>query len=293
MKTHKIIVCFFLLFSFSSLGQISQANSSDLVAILKSYFSKTNSSSVFLKKDKSETSQASRSFLIKNDSLFIYTYDPLDAITNAPLYDTTVIYLPMISKLKLEKGKGSFGEKGLGLTFVPKVFLPVDSKKMGNKSYSAVELKDNNMSQIQGANVTQKLSGQAAGVYVGGSAAPGSTAMVRIRGIGSINANSPLYIVDDVPISQQNINSINPEDIEKVEVLKDASATALYGVRGANGVIVITTKKGNPSSSAEKELASLPETPITLWIWGKEVDAFQKDKVEKTIKTIAEQLANR
>lgn len=292
MKTNKIIVGFCLLFSLKAMGQVSQANSTDLVAILKTYFSKTNSSSVFLKKDNAESNQASRSFLLRNDSLFIYTYDPLDAISNAPLYDTSVIYLPTVSKLKLEKGKGSFGEKGLGLTFVPKVFLTVNSKKMGNKSYSAVELEDKNISQIQGANVTQKLSGQAAGVFVGGSAAPGSTAMVRIRGIGSINANSPLYIVDDVPISQQNINSINPEDIEKVEVLKDASATALYGVRGANGVIVITTKKGNPSS-AGKELASLPETPITLWIWGKEVDAFQKDKIDKTIKTIAEQLANR
>lgn len=289
MKPLKFFVCYFLLLSNASWAQNTGI---ELVNILINYFSKTNSSSVFLKKERSESIQASRSFSLKNDSLFIYTFDPLDAISNAPLHDTIVIYLPTVAKLKLEKGQGAFGEKGLGLTFVPKVFQSINSKKMGNKSYNNVELKENEMSQIQGANVTQKLSGQAAGVFVGGSATPGSTAMVRIRGIGSINSNSPLYIVDDVPISQQNINNINPEDIEKVEVLKDASATALYGVRGANGVIVITTKKGK-IADASKELAQLPETPITLWIWGKEVTAFQKAKMEKNIKSLTEQLSNR
>ena len=108
--------------------------------------------------------------------------------------------------------------------------------------------------------------------------------MVRIRGIGSINANSPLYIVDDVPISQSNINSINPEDIESVQVLKDASSTALYGVRGANGVVVIKTKKGNPSIKAD-ELNSIPKIPIVLWIWDEDVARFKKDKVQKLLKS--------
>lgn len=276
--------------------QLSIANSifsqnigPNLLNILSTHFSKTHSSSIFLNKGKPAL-QATRTFTLKGDSLFIYTFDPQDAISNAPLYDTLLVFLPTVAKIKIEKGNGSFGEKGLGLSFVPKVYQTVDSKKMGNKSHSDVMINEKDINQVQGANVTQKLAGQAAGVFVGGSPTPGTTAMVRIRGVGSINANSPLYIVDDVPISQQNINTINPEDIEKVEVLKDASATALYGVRGANGVIKITTKKGgvNPSSFAQ-----LPATPITLWIWGDEVKAFQKADVQKSLKELNLQLGNR
>lgn len=93
-------------------------------------------------------------------------------------------------------------------------------------------------------NLTQALEGKVAGVHVDiNSSAPGSGAKVRIRGIGSINSNvDPLYVVDGV-IGVDG-NSINPNDIASVEVLKDASSTAIYGARGANGVIMITTKRG-------------------------------------------------
>ncbi len=95
------------------------------------------------------------------------------------------------------------------------------------------------------ANVTKALDGQVAGVIsTSGSGQPGSGASVRIRGYGSINASSnPLYVVDGVPYDG-NINAINPNDIETLTVLKDASAGALYGARGANGVVMITTKRG-------------------------------------------------
>lgn len=93
-------------------------------------------------------------------------------------------------------------------------------------------------------NVSQALQGKIAGVEVSvNSNAPGAAAKVRVRGIGSINSNiDPLYVVDGV-IGVDG-NSINPNDIASLEVLKDASSTAIYGARGANGVIMITTKRG-------------------------------------------------
>ena len=94
-------------------------------------------------------------------------------------------------------------------------------------------------------NVSQALAGEAAGVQVyNTSGQPGSVSTIRIRGFGSINGSQdPLYIVDDAPFGG-SLNDINPNDIQSVTVLKDASATSLYGARGANGVVVISTKKG-------------------------------------------------
>ena len=94
-------------------------------------------------------------------------------------------------------------------------------------------------------NVTKGLEGQATGVLTtSGSGQPGESASIVIRGYGSINASSsPLYVVDGVPYDG-TLSSINPSDIESMTILKDASAGALYGARGANGVIMITTKQG-------------------------------------------------
>lgn len=94
-------------------------------------------------------------------------------------------------------------------------------------------------------NVTTALEGQATGVLTtSASGQPGSSASIRIRGYGSINASSdPLYVVDGIPYDG-SLSSINPSDIESMTILKDASAGALYGARGANGVVVITTKQG-------------------------------------------------
>jgi TonB-linked SusC/RagA family outer membrane protein len=92
-------------------------------------------------------------------------------------------------------------------------------------------------------NINSALVGRVAGVYgATNSGQPGSGAMIRIRGFGTVNNNSPLYVVDGQFL--YNIHNIHPNDIERIEVLKDASATAIYGSRGANGVIVITTRKG-------------------------------------------------
>ncbi|WP_417861014.1 SusC/RagA family TonB-linked outer membrane protein [Winogradskyella sediminis] len=100
------------------------------------------------------------------------------------------------------------------------------------------------------SNISQALKGEVAGVnVVTGSGAPGSDATIRIRGFGSVNGNrSPLYVVDGAPYNS-DISSINAADIESTTVLKDAAATSIYGSRGANGVILITTKQGKSGSS--------------------------------------------
>jgi len=95
-------------------------------------------------------------------------------------------------------------------------------------------------------NLNQALQGRAAGVQVtNNDGAPGGNTTILIRGIGSLasNGNGPLYIVDGYPI-EGGINNINPSDIGSLDILKDASATAIYGVRAANGVVIVTTKKG-------------------------------------------------
>lgn len=89
------------------------------------------------------------------------------------------------------------------------------------------------------------LKGMAAGVNVTSSSGqPGSKSMIRVRGIGTINNTEPLYIIDGMPTDQDGMESVNPNDIESIEVLKDAASGAIYGARAANGVILVTTKKG-------------------------------------------------
>jgi TonB-linked SusC/RagA family outer membrane protein len=96
------------------------------------------------------------------------------------------------------------------------------------------------------SSISRVLQGNIPGVQsVASAGQPGSDATIRIRGIGSINAsNSPLYVVDGVPYTG-SINAINPSDVQSISVLKDAAASSLYGSRGANGVIIITTKSGS------------------------------------------------
>ena len=89
------------------------------------------------------------------------------------------------------------------------------------------------------------LKGLAAGVNVTSSSGqPGSQSMIRVRGTGSINNTDPLYIIDGMPADQYGLEAVNPTDIESIEVLKDAASGAIYGARAANGVILVTTKKG-------------------------------------------------
>ena len=92
----------------------------------------------------------------------------------------------------------------------------------------------------------QTLTGQVAGLDVStNSGAPGSNSLIELRGTNSINGNTePLILLDGTPIDEDDFRALNPNEIERLDVLKDAGATAIYGNRGANGVILITTKRG-------------------------------------------------
>lgn len=96
---------------------------------------------------------------------------------------------------------------------------------------------------VPATNLGQALQGRVAGVQVGNENAPGGGVMVRIRGFGTINDNSPLYVIDGTP-TKGNLNTLNLNDIESMQILKDASAASIYGSRAGNGVVIITTKKG-------------------------------------------------
>ncbi len=94
-------------------------------------------------------------------------------------------------------------------------------------------------------NALQAMQGKVAGVDITSSERPGNIGTIRIRGERSVNAtNDPLFVVDNIPIITGGIEYLNPNDIESIDILKDASATAIYGSRGANGVVIVTTKQG-------------------------------------------------
>lgn len=106
------------------------------------------------------------------------------------------------------------------------------------------------IAKVQATNAVDALKGKAAGIQIyTASGQPGSTPTIRIRGVNSLNAgNDPLIVVDGSPFDG-SFNDINPADVENMSVLKDASSTALYGARGGNGVVIITTKKGKRGES--------------------------------------------
>jgi len=102
---------------------------------------------------------------------------------------------------------------------------------------------------IPAPNVGDAIQGRVAGVQVLTSGSPGTNPAIRIRGVGTIGNNDPLIVVDGMPLNG-GLNQVNMNDIESMQVLKDASATAIYGSRGANGVVIITTKKGKAGKSS-------------------------------------------
>lgn len=124
------------------------------------------------------------------------------------------------------------------------VAIGYGSLKKSDLTGAVAVVKADNLKKTPAASVDQALQGRAAGVTVNAnSGQPGASATVRIRGIGTVNDSNPIYVVDGVICS--DISFLSPSDIESTEILKDASSTAIYGSRGANGVILITTKKGD------------------------------------------------
>ena len=119
-------------------------------------------------------------------------------------------------------------------------------QKIGNIVGSVTTVSSDEIASRPSANVGDALQGKVAGLQIfNTSGEPQSSVSVRLRGESSLNlSTAPLYILDGVPVSSSVFNSINPQDIENISVLKDASSTAIYGSRAANGVIFISTKKG-------------------------------------------------
>lgn len=233
------------------------SQSTEPVQLLKTYFSSAN-----------------QQIEIKNDTMRVFWWEPASQQNPIEFRDTSIIAIRQIAKVNLIKGRNALGERGIGIQISP--FNPTDLEIIAsNENIDAKQL-----SQINAASIQQKLQGQAAGVQIGNDNSPGGGSMVRIHGIGSINANSPLYVVDGVPL-QGNINSINPNDVESVQVLKDPSQTAMYGVRGANGVILIKTLQHKENAI---KLPPLTLLPLTIWSWGSKSKLMHKKREEELIK---------
>src|SRR5690606_3035734 len=149
---------------------------------------------------------------------------------------------------------------------------------------SASVVKGGDIKDIPATSFESALVGKAPGVSITqGSATVGSTTSIQIRGIGSMNASTePLYVIDGVPVSSGNtgqmgdyiystnniMNTLNPEDIESISILKDAAAASLYGSRAANGVVVITTKRGKagkPTINFKTSIGFSPSWATDNW----------------------------
>lgn len=115
--------------------------------------------------------------------------------------------------------------------------------KKSDLTSSISAIKGDKLEKLSTGNVMNALQGQVNGVQVSGAGGPGSSPRVIIRGVTTVNGSDPLYVVDGMPVGN-NINFLNQNDIESMQVLKDASASAIYGTRASNGVVLITTKKG-------------------------------------------------
>ena len=135
------------------------------------------------------------------------------------------------------------------------VVVGYGTQKKSDLTGAVGTVKSEELVRIPTANIEQALQGKIAGVYVAPSSGePGAGAVIRIRGTGTLNNANPLYVIDGMITN--DAGSLNPQDVESVEVLKDASAAAIYGSRGANGVIIITTKTGKKEQRSSISLSS-------------------------------------
>ncbi len=184
--------------------------------------------------------------------------------------ENAVLEFSFVGYIKQEMAVNSQSE--INITLVPDIEALEEVVVIGYGTQRAEDLTGSvsvvsvdEMKKTNYSTVDMALQGRASGVIVTRtSGSPGSDVSIKIRGIGSINSSSdPLYIVDNLPV--ENLNGISPEDIESVQILKDASATAIYGARGANGVIIVTTNRGNRSGkisgtfSAYAKMSDFPE----------------------------------
>ncbi|MBN1129888.1 MAG: SusC/RagA family TonB-linked outer membrane protein [Chitinispirillaceae bacterium] len=156
----------------------------------------------------------------------------------------TVVTAPAVETVvagPMPDAAASGGEENV-LELEKDVVVGYGTMKKEDLTGSVVSVKADDLVKDAAFSIRKALQGRAAGVNVTqNSGAPGKAMTVRIRGVGTINNSDPLYVVDGVPMT--NIDFLNPNDIESITILKDASATAIYGSRGANGVVMVSTKK--------------------------------------------------
>ena len=150
----------------------------------------------------------------------------------------------------------SLSEEAIGLDEVVAIGYGVQKKATLTGSTSQVE--GEALRASNNASVAAKLQGTLSGVSIINDNKPGGESTINIRGISTINNNTPLYVIDGIP-STDGLTQINSNDIESISVLKDASSSAIYGVRAANGVIIITTKRGQKGQSKPKLSISIRE----------------------------------
>ena len=177
------------------------------------------------------------------------------------------------------------------------VVIGYGSVKKSDLTGAVADISGKNLKDLPVTSIDQKLVGQVAGVQIQQvSGAPGAGTSVKIRGSGSLGAgNEPLYVIDGMPYSSglnQDINPlsfINPNDIETITVLKDASSTAIYGSRGANGVIMITTK--NPQKNASQinfsaswGVQTVPQKGRPQMLNAREFADYQRDRIDYVVR---------
>ncbi|WP_179375076.1 SusC/RagA family TonB-linked outer membrane protein [Winogradskyella wichelsiae] len=193
--------------------------------------------------------------ILKNTSKGTTTnFDGNFTLTDLPLNSTLVIsYIGFIQQEITIKNNESLNiiliEDTESLSEV--VVIGYGTQKVTNVSGAISTVKSESIEKLKPTRVEEALQGSASGVSVIQSGAPGSTPTVLVRGIPSFSGAQPIVIIDGSPQTLGDLNSINPADIESMSILKDAASTAIYGVKGGNGVIVVTTKSGRKNQKVE------------------------------------------
>lgn len=171
------------------------------------------------------------------------------------------------------------------------VVIGYGSKRKGDITNAVSIIDMDNIGDIPGLDATRLIQGQAPGVVVRqASGSPGKEMDITIRGLGSLGAESkPLYVVDGFPVGTSLDQSINPNDIESISILKDAASTSIYGARGANGVVLITTKGAKKdelrlTATANFGIQNVPTNRRTKMMNGVEFAQFKKESFEEKIR---------
>ncbi|MBC7417695.1 MAG: TonB-dependent receptor [Pedobacter sp.] len=231
---------------FITVAATAWAQTSEITGIVKDETGKPLiGSSIILLNTKT---QEKKGIMVNADGKFLFT-----GLTANVNYNITVSFIGYTTKTienyLLKAGEQAtvmiqLSPESSSLTDV--VVVGYGSQKKKDVTTAIASIKASDLENQPISNAAEAMVGKMAGVQVSqGSGTPGAPLSIKVRGVGTITAgSSPLYVIDGVPISGDNINTLNTNDIASIEVLKDASSAAIYGSRGSNGVVLITTKQG-------------------------------------------------